>query len=56
VPTCLNTNGGPSARKQHRSDGPFEPSLRRGALVAVMQPVHLWNLDDASGGERRNES
>ena len=36
--------------------GLVEPSLRRCAVVAVMQAVHLWNLDDASGRERRHGS
>jgi hypothetical protein len=42
---------------EHRNDGAFlEPSLRRCAVVAVMQAVNLWNLDDASGRERRGGS
>jgi hypothetical protein len=41
---------------EHRNDGLLEPSLRRCAVVAVMQAVHLWNLDDASGRERRGGS
>ena len=36
--------------------GLVEPTLRRCAVVAVMQAVHLWNLDDASGRERRGGS
>ena len=39
----------------HRDDGVLlEPSLRRCAVVSVMQPVDLRNLDDASGGELRD--
>jgi len=34
----------------------LEQPLRRCAVVAMMQAVHLWNLDDASGRERRDGS
>ena len=45
-----------SWRTSTETTGLVEPSLRRCAVVAVMQAVHLWNLDDASGRERRGGS
>ena len=45
-----------SWRTSTETTGLLELSLRRCAVVAVMQPVDLRNFDDASGGEWRGGS